>query len=292
MSQEGQAQQPLGFLLVRLARLRCMLPNMTRGLLAVAALVLSTGLALVQELFDLAKVADGVYAALAQAADSRSTVTPPSSSRRGRPGGRHALSAVERPRAHRQIQMSPTSRSYAVNTHFHWDHAQGNHAYPIAVPKHVAIVASEATRENLITLGMQRVKDQIEGGPQQMAKLEAAPGRRDRPAARRVADESRQQEDYLAEIRSLELTLPDLTFDKSLILHRPDRGRRAAVPGPRAHQRRRRGVPAEAARGRHRRPAARRDAVHGRLVPAGVGGDARRARRTRLRPHRRRSRRR
>ena len=33
----------------------------------------------------------------------------------------------------------------------------------------------------------------------------------------------RQQEEYLAEIRSLELTLPDLTFDKTLILHRPDR---------------------------------------------------------------------
>ena len=36
-------------------------------------------------------------------------------------------------------------------------------------------------------------------------------------------DELAQQEDYLAEIRSLELTLPDLTFDKSLILHRQDR---------------------------------------------------------------------
>ncbi len=38
---------------------------------------------------------------------------------------------------------------YAVNSHFHWDHAQGNHAYPVAFPKQVAIVASEATRENL-----------------------------------------------------------------------------------------------------------------------------------------------
>ena len=36
-------------------------------------------------------------------------------------------------------------------------------------------------------------------------------------------EDLRQQEEYLAEIRSLELTLPDLTFDKSMILHRPDR---------------------------------------------------------------------
>ena len=45
----------------------------------------------------------------------------------------------------------------------------------------------------------------------------------DAAAQATLRDELRQQEEYLAEIRSLELTLPDLTFDKSLILHRPDR---------------------------------------------------------------------
>ena len=33
-----------------------------------------------------------------------------------------------------------------MNTHFHWDHAQGNHAYPVAFPKQVSIVASEVDR--------------------------------------------------------------------------------------------------------------------------------------------------
>ena len=61
---------------------------------------------------------------------------------------------------------------YAVNSHFHWDHVQGNHAYPVAFPKQVAIVSSEATRENLIQLGMQRVKDQIDAGPGQIAELQ------------------------------------------------------------------------------------------------------------------------
>ena len=111
-----------------------------------------------------------------------------------------------------------------MNSHFHWDHAQGNRAYPVAFPKQVAIVASEATRENLRQLGMQRVKDQIETGPRQIDDLKKRlAAENDTAVQARLRDELRQQEEYLAEIKSLELTLPDLTFDKSLILHRPDR---------------------------------------------------------------------
>jgi cyclase len=113
---------------------------------------------------------------------------------------------------------------YAVNSHFHWDHAQGNHAYPVAFPKQVAIVASEATRENLIQMGMQRVKDQIGAGPKQVAELkQRIAAEKDAGARAKLEGDLLQQEEYLAEIRSLELTLPDLTFDKSLILHRADR---------------------------------------------------------------------
>ncbi|MEO5820226.1 MAG: MBL fold metallo-hydrolase, partial [Vicinamibacteraceae bacterium] len=113
---------------------------------------------------------------------------------------------------------------FAVNTHFHWDHAQGNHAYPVAFPKQVAIVASEATRENLKTLGGQRLKDQLASTPGQIAALEAELAKAtDAPTRTRLTDEIAQQKDYLQEIKSLELTLPDLTFDKSLIIHRGDR---------------------------------------------------------------------
>jgi glyoxylase-like metal-dependent hydrolase (beta-lactamase superfamily II) len=111
---------------------------------------------------------------------------------------------------------------YAVNTHFHWDHAQGNKAYPVAFPRQVAIVASEATRESLRVLGMERVKGQLESAPKQIAdlrtRLASAP---DAAARRDLQDQLAQQEDYLKELQSLELVLPDLTFDKSLILHRP-----------------------------------------------------------------------
>ena len=119
-----------------------------------------------EDLFDLQKVADGVYAALAKPRtpincngafvvyDEGVLVVDTHS----RPSSARGLIQQIRTVTDQPVR-------YAVNTHFHWDHAQGNHAYPVAFPKQVAIVASEQTRENLVNLGMQRVKDQIEAGP-------------------------------------------------------------------------------------------------------------------------------
>ena len=199
--------------------------HLTHGVMVVAALGLGTNGAQAQELFDVQKVADGVYAALARPRtpincnaavivyDEGVLVVDTHS----RPSSARALI--------QQIKgLTDKPVRYAVNSHFHWDHAQGNHAYPVAFPKQVAIVASEATRESLIKLGMQRVKEQIDNGPRQIddvkKRLAAA---QDSGVQATLRDELRQHEEYLAEIRSLELTLPDLTFDKSLILHRPDR---------------------------------------------------------------------
>ena len=199
---------------------------MKRALLFCATAILSSGAAASgQDLFDLQKIADGVYAAVAKPRtpincnaavivyDEGVLVVDTHS----RPSSAKAL-----------IQQIKTVTDkpvrYAVNTHFHWDHAQGNHAYPVAFPRQVAIVASEATRENLIQMGMKRVKDQIDAGPGQVAELEKRIAATPDAAARaKLQDELAQQQEYLAEIRSLELKLPDLTFDKSLILHRPDR---------------------------------------------------------------------
>ena len=191
------------------------------GLAAMAA----AAPAAAQELFDLKPVADGVYAALARPAtpincnaavvvyDEGVLVVDTHS----RPSSARALMQQVKAVTDKPVR-------YAVNTHFHWDHAQGNHAYPVAFPKQVAIVASEATRESLKQVGMQRVKDQIEAGPKQVAALEERIAKAVDAAAKAAAEaELSQLEAYLAEIRALELTLPDLTFDKSLILHRQDR---------------------------------------------------------------------
>lgn len=195
------------------------------GFLLAATLVLCSGTAGAQDLFDLPKVADGVYAAIAR---PRTPINCNAAvvvydegvlvmDTHSRPSSARALIQQIRTVTDKPVR-------YAVNSHFHWDHAQGNHAYPVAFPKQVAIVASEATRENLLKLGMQRVKDQIESGPRQVDDLkQRIAAEKDAASRAKLREDLLQQEEYLTEIRSLELALPDLTFDKSLILHRPDR---------------------------------------------------------------------
>lgn len=176
-------------------------------------------------LFDLRAVADGVYAALAlprtpincNAAvvvyDEGVLVVDTHS----RPSSARAL--IE------QIKtVTDKPVRYAVDTHFHWDHVQGNQAYPVAFPRQVAIVASEATRESLKTEGLVRVKQQLDQAPAQIAERRKRLAALKDPAVRAgLESEIAQQEAYVAELKSLELVLPDLTFDKSLILHRKDR---------------------------------------------------------------------
>jgi glyoxylase-like metal-dependent hydrolase (beta-lactamase superfamily II) len=191
---------------------------------AALALVASTSRASSDDLFDLQKIGDGVYAAIARPRtpincnaavvvyDEGVLVVDTHS----RPSSATALI--------QQIKgITDKPVRYAVNTHFHWDHAQGNHAYPVAFPQQVSIVSSEATRQNLIQMGMQRVKDQIDAGPGQVAELERKiAAEKDAAAKAKLQDELEQQKEYLAEIRGMQLKLPDVTFDRSLILHRPD----------------------------------------------------------------------
>ena len=110
---------------------------MKRALLFCATAILASGAAASgQDLFDLQKIADGVYAAIAQPRtpincnaavivyDEGVLVVDTHS----RPSSATALI--------QQIQtVTDKPVRYAVNTHFHWDHAQGNHAYPVAFPK-------------------------------------------------------------------------------------------------------------------------------------------------------------
>ena len=89
-----------------------------------------------EDLFDLQKVADGVYAALARPRtpincnaavvvyDEGVLVVDTHS----RPSSARALMAADQ-----DVTRKPVR--YAVNSHFHWDHAQGNHAYPVAFPE-------------------------------------------------------------------------------------------------------------------------------------------------------------
>jgi glyoxylase-like metal-dependent hydrolase (beta-lactamase superfamily II) len=62
-----------------------------------------------------------------------------------------------------------------INTHFHWDHWQGNQAYAAASPT-VEIITSERTKENLTRPdagrgGLSFIEKQRETIPQEIEKL-------------------------------------------------------------------------------------------------------------------------
>src|SRR4029450_12450955 len=66
---------------------------------------------------------------------------------------------VERLRA-----LTPKPVRYVVNTHFHWDHWQGNEAYPSVYPG-AEIVTNQLTREAMVRKGLKRIQDHVRPMP-------------------------------------------------------------------------------------------------------------------------------
>src|ERR1700719_4692475 len=178
-----------------------------------------------EDLFDIKPVADGVYAAIAKPAykvncnaaiivlgDSVLVVdTPPKPS-----AARALIEQIKR--------LRPKPVKYVVNTHFHWDHYQGNEAYPSSWPAGVEIISSEATRQNIQRLGIPRIKNEIVTMPQEIANLKNDLEKTSAAEQKAAIQENlRQAEAYFAELKLMQVTLPTMTFDRSLILHRGSR---------------------------------------------------------------------
>src|ERR1700734_2800514 len=126
------------------------------------------------DLFDIKPMADGVYAALSKPVykincnaaiilfdDSVLVVDTHS-----KPSAAPAL--IEQVK-----RLTDKPVKYVVNTHFHWDHYQGNQAYPSSWPAGVEIISSEATRRNIEQRGIPRVKHEIATMPGEIEKLKA-----------------------------------------------------------------------------------------------------------------------
>ena len=177
------------------------------------------------DLFDIKPVADGVYAAIAKPAykvncnaaiillDDGVLVVDTHS----KPSAARAL--IE------QIKkLTDKPVRYVVNTHFHWDHYQGNQAYPSSWPAGVEVISSEATRANIEQRGIPRVKHEIVTMPQEIEKLKSDLDKAVDPKQKeQVRSNLHQAEAYFAELKSMQVTLPTMTFDHSLILHRPSK---------------------------------------------------------------------
>lgn len=176
-------------------------------------------------LFELKPVVPGVYAAIAKEQykvncnavvillDDGALVVDTHS----KPSAARALIEQIRTVTNNQVK-------YVVNTHFHWDHYQGNQAYPAVWPAGVEIISSEATRESIEYRGIPRVKHELLDVPKEIEKLKADLAKAsDAKQKAEIQENLRQDEAYLAELQSMQVTLPTLTFDRSLILHQKSR---------------------------------------------------------------------
>src|SRR5215470_3588960 len=138
----------------------------------VVALLLACGRISAEEIFEIKPMADGVYAAIAKPAykvncnaaiiflgDSVLVVDT------------HSKPSAARALIEQIKKLTDKPVRCVVNTHFHWDHYQGNQAYPSSWPAGVEIISSEATRANIEQRGIPRVKHEIITMPQEIEKL-------------------------------------------------------------------------------------------------------------------------
>jgi len=172
------------------------------------------------DLFKIEKVADGVFAALARPqvltncnavvfVNSQDVLVVDAHSK---PSAAAALIA--------QIKKDVTTKPvrYLVNSHFHWDHTQGDAAYKAGGPK-VDIIASDVTKQLMTQLSRNRLQESLDGVPKQLDDVQARLAKATSTADKeRYADLIRQLKAYQTEMRSYTLELPTITFAKSHVI--------------------------------------------------------------------------
>ena len=111
---------------------------------------------------------------------------------------------------------------FLINTHFHYDHTNGNQAFPPGVD----IIGHEFTRRKLtgdiLEKGM--FADLVRGLPQQLDDLRARAAAETEPAAKaRLAQQIPVQIAFAASLKDLKVTPPNVTLDERMTLFRGDR---------------------------------------------------------------------
>jgi glyoxylase-like metal-dependent hydrolase (beta-lactamase superfamily II) len=172
------------------------------------------------QLFDIERVADGVYFARARAQaeiNSNSAIFVNSTDvlvvdAHSKPSAAASLIA--------QIKKEVTAKPvrYVVNSHFHWDHTQGNHAYRIAESK-IDFIASEPTKQLMSDFAQLRLRATLANVPEQIDTLRARASRSTSSSEKAFCDEQiRQLQSFQTEMQNYTLELPTITFAKSYVV--------------------------------------------------------------------------
>ncbi len=173
-----------------------------------------------QRLFDIEKVADGVYCALARAQG----VVNPNSAIFVNSNDVVVVDAHSKPSATAGLiaqikkEITPNPVRYVVNSHFHWDHIQGSQAYRAAGGK-LDFIASEPTSQLMSDLGQARFNASLNEVSKQIEDMRSRAGKSGSAGEKAFCeDQIRQMQAYLSEMKKFRLELPTITFAKSYVI--------------------------------------------------------------------------
>jgi glyoxylase-like metal-dependent hydrolase (beta-lactamase superfamily II) len=181
--------------------------------------------------FDIKQVADGVYAAIGRGnvASKGAFIVNQDDvlvvDTHFRPSWAKDLIAEIRKVTNKPVR-------YVVNTHWHNDHVQGNQAYVSVFGNGVEYIAQHNTREDMASKAIPGVKDQLNKDvPDRISRTEKMLAEGKAPDGTPLTEQAKanlsarlaSDKAYLEELKSIQITLPTITFDRSLVLHKPDR---------------------------------------------------------------------